>query len=134
MHQNIAVKFRQFCWINPKPDVFLNNGSSQEGSCLSTQKVVSGFDSGWYYLDVFYIKNGPFPGLFYLYIRLLQLTVNVKYKFCQRLDSKCGPLVSEATALPTEPKPLPKYLVWFCCKKNIYLFLQRSRFFSIKIG
>ena len=23
-------------------------------------------------------------------------------------DSKCGPLVSEATALPTEPRPLPK--------------------------
>ena len=28
-------------------------------------------------------------------------------KFCQWLDSNCRPLVSEATALPTEPQPLP---------------------------
>ena len=25
------------------------------------------------------------------------------------MDSNCGPLVSEATALPTEPQPLPKH-------------------------
>ena len=28
-------------------------------------------------------------------------------KICRWLDSNHGPLVSEATALPTEPQPLP---------------------------
>ena len=28
-------------------------------------------------------------------------------KFCQWLESNRGPLVSKATALPTEPQPLP---------------------------
>ena len=32
-------------------------------------------------------------------------------KFCQRLDSNHGPLVLEATALPTEPQPLPAILL-----------------------
>ena len=34
---------------------------------------------------------------------------NVQYKFCRWLDSNWGPLVSEVTALPTEPQPLSKY-------------------------
>ena len=31
------------------------------------------------------------------------------FKICQCLDSNRGPLLSETTALPTEPQPLP----WF---------------------
>ena len=50
-------------------------------------------------------------GLFFFYFRLfdtLQLTVTkCSLKICQCLDSNRGPLVSEATALPTEPQPLP---------------------------
>ena len=30
--------------------------------------------------------------------------------FCQWLDLNCGPLELEATALPTEPQPLPQNL------------------------
>ena len=39
---------------------------------------------------------------------------NVQYVnfFCQWLDSNQGPLVSEATALPTEPQPLPIQICW----------------------
>ena len=36
---------------------------------------------------------------------LIQLSAN---KICQWLDSNCGSLVLEATALPTEPPPLPE--------------------------
>ena len=32
---------------------------------------------------------------------------NIYINFCWWLDSNCGPLVFEATALPTEPQPLP---------------------------
>ena len=38
---------------------------------------------------------------------------DINKKICRRLDSNRGPLVSEATALPTEPQPLPAaYFVW----------------------
>ena len=84
---------------------------------------------------------------------------NIKINFCQWLDSNHGPLVSEATALPTEPQPLPNVVhkfmqkVFFIgsvptgranlwvgksCKKQIhilffsfYLFLTNSLFICI---
>ena len=34
-------------------------------------------------------------------------STNVQYKFCLRLDSNRRPVELEATALPTEPQPLP---------------------------
>ena len=33
--------------------------------------------------------------------------INVQYKICRWLDSNRGPLILEASALPTEPQPLP---------------------------
>ena len=54
------------------------------------------------------LKNWAFSGLFFLYFRLFN-TVDSTYKFCRWLDSNRGPLVSEATALPTAPQPLPNY-------------------------
>ena len=35
---------------------------------------------------------------------------NKYVNICQRLDSNRGPLVSEATALPTDPQPLPNLI------------------------
>ena len=43
--------------------------------------------------------NGPFPANIYC--------INI----CLCSDSNSGPLVSEATALPTEPQPLPSWKV-----------------------
>ena len=63
----------------------------------------------------------------FLYFRLFntQLTVNkcsILINFCRWLDSNRGPLVSEATALPTEPQPLLLCLClinnWFSCLLN----------------
>ena len=53
------------------------------------------------------------PGLFFFIFVFFntQLTVykcSILINFCQWLDSNRGPLVLEATALPTEPQPLPK--------------------------
>ena len=42
----------------------------------------------------------------------MQLIVNKWIKFRRWLDSNSRPLVSEVTALPTEPQPLPIYI--FC--------------------
>ena len=38
---------------------------------------------------------------------------NWQIKICRRLDSNCGSQVSEATALPTEPQPLPRLMDLF---------------------
>ena len=52
-----------------------------------------------------FFKNGPFPASFFLYFRLYNTADSKQMlnKFCRWLDSNRGPLVSEATALPTEP-------------------------------
>ena len=70
--------------------------------------------------DIFFVygakkslKIWAIPGLFFFYFflfNIIQLTVKNKccIKICRCLDSNRGPLVSEATALPTESQPLPK--------------------------
>ena len=60
-------------------------------------------------------------------------------KVCRWLDSDCGPLASEATALPTEPQPQPtcnpfvKMMLFdkraICDKHNYKLRQTNSRFF-----
>ena len=65
---------------------------------------------------------GHFRPLF-PYFRLVNTDVDSKQMFnitvCQWLDSNCGPLVLEVTALPTEPKPpwdwCLKLLCCNCC-------------------
>ena len=53
--------------------------------------------------------TGPFPASFSFFVFSIQLTVNnVQYKFCGWQNLNRGPLMSEATALPTEPQPLPQ--------------------------
>ena len=44
-------------------------------------------------------------------------------KSCQRLDSNPGPLVSEATALPTAPQPLPTSIS-FCSLSSAKIIHQ----------
>ena len=52
-------------------------------------------------------KNGPFTAPFSLFSSFDRADSIVKYKFCWLLVSNCRPLVSEVTALATEPQPLP---------------------------
>ena len=67
----------------------------------------------WSTVDAsFFLKKWAIPGLFFFYFHLfntIQLTINKKcsIKICRCLESNRGLLVSEATALPTEPQPLP---------------------------
>ena len=62
--------------------------------------------------NIYFLKKLAIPRLFFFYFRLLDtihMTVEneCSIKFCQCLDTNHGPLVSEATALPTEPQPRP---------------------------
>ena len=59
--------------------------------------------------DLFsFFKKGHFWPLLFFCIFSMQLTVNVlSLKYRRWLDSSRGSLVLEATALPTEPQPLP---------------------------
>ena len=56
-----------------------------------------------------FFKKWAIAGLFFfIFVFPIQLTVNnVQYNFFLLLDSSLGPLELEATALPTEPQPLP---------------------------
>ena len=57
---------------------------------------------------IIFKKLGHSRSLFSLFSSFLQLTVNMFIvKSCWWLDSNRRPLVSEPTALPTEPQPLP---------------------------
>ena len=56
-----------------------------------------------------FFKKCAIHGVFPLFSSFQQFTENILFiKFCRWLDSICGPLVLEATDLPTEPQPLPK--------------------------
>ena len=56
----------------------------------------------------FFKKVGHSRPLLFIFVFSIQLIINkCSIKFCQWLESNRGPLVSKATALPTEPQPLP---------------------------
>ena len=59
----------------------------------------------------YFFKNGPFRPLFSLFWSFQQLSVYMFIiEFRRWLDSNRGPLVSEATTLPTEWQPRPNTL------------------------
>ena len=60
-------------------------------------------------ISFFFKKVGHSRPLFSLYFRLFNNvdSKQYQYKICRWLDSNRRPLVSEATALPTEPQPRP---------------------------
>ena len=63
--------------------------------------------------EIFFFKKWAIPGLFlFIFVFSIQLVIykltnECSIKFCRWLESNRGPLVSKATALPTEPQPLP---------------------------
>ena len=72
-----------------------------------------------------FFLNWAFPGLFFLYSRLFN-TVDGTYKFCRWLDSNRGPLVSEATALPTVPQPLSHLIEYVTLVQHIVIVFDQS--------
>ena len=64
--------------------------------------------------NVCFLKSGPFPASFlFIFVFSVQLIINkCSIKFCRWLEANRGPLVLKATALPTEPQPLPYMFVW----------------------
>ena len=78
-----------------------------------------------------FFNKWAIPGHFFFIFRLFykQLTVN---KSCQRLDSNPGSLVSEVTALPTAPQPLPNKLI--ACKiSNVFVLIPEKEINIITI-
>ena len=49
-------------------------------------------------------------------------------KIYRWVDSNRGPLVSQATALPTEPQPLPQNIWLFDDTDRLYVYLYISRY------
>ena len=72
------------------------------------------------HLPYFFVVGHSRP--LFLYFRLFNTAnskLNIPYRICWCLDSNRGPLVFEATTLPTEPQPLPKSLLPYL--KALYL-------------
>ena len=87
-----------------------------------------------------FFKNGPFPASFSLFSSFQyswQLTMFNKTSPMTGLNR--GPLVSEATPLPTEPKPLPKMILsdwlklvtWLATSNLNALFQSRVHYSEI---
>ena len=70
--------------------------------------------------DLFFKKKWAIPGLFLLiFVFSIQLIKNkCSIKFCRWLESNRGPLVSKATALPTEPQPRPTAQMFLMTKSE----------------
>ena len=77
-----------------------------------------------FFKKVFVFINGLFSASFSLFLSFQYSwqETNIQYKFCRWLDLTRGPLVSEATAVPTEPQPLPKKV--FVTKQIILLLFE----------
>ena len=65
------------------------------------------------------ILMNVFPGQFVLYFRLFN-TVLIANKICRWLDLNSWSLVSEVTALPTKPQPLP--MVQICLSLQVIAY------------
>ena len=74
--------------------------------------------------ELFFKKNGPFPGLFFYLFSSFQYSeqTNVQFKFCRWLESNRGPLVSKPTSLPTKPQPLPYFSLYFSLRRIPFQF------------
>ena len=104
--QNLLPKWmsRSSLLFFPCPEIFCK--CSKLSNLSNDFLVTSGGN------PTFFFKKMGHSGLFFFYFRLfntIQLTVDNKcsIKFCRCLESNREPLVPEATALPTEPQPLP---------------------------
>ena len=87
---------------------------------IYAQNVSRTFDDSFKRICFFFKKKWAIPGLFlFIFVFSIQLIINkCSIKFCQWLESNRGPLVSKASALPTEPQPLPSTLQF----KTKYVF------------
>ena len=95
--------------------VFFNFGplSLERFSCL-LENLVLASETDWVRLQVptkflsrVFLKGGPFPvSFFFIFVVCI---VRLVGKICQPMEANHGSLVSEATALPTEPQPVPNF-------------------------
>ena len=71
-------------------------------------------------------KNGPFPASFLcVFVFSTVNSLTVRYNFCRWLDSNRGRMLSEATELPTEPRPLSQSP--FLCKGKSSCLIRLDR-------
>ena len=110
-HQNFVSKL----FFNVQRTLAASNGATSSSS-LSPLSLKNDHSCCscfcWRHFSVLSKKFGPFQASFFLYF--VFSTVNRKYVHCKILrwlDSNRGPLVLEATALPTEPQPLPNFCI-----------------------
>ena len=82
-------------------------------------------------LYFFFFKSGPFPASFlFIFVFSVQLIINkCSIKFCRWLEANRGPLVLKATALPTEPQPLPNKINKFK-KQSTQMWLRNWSWLS----
>ena len=121
------------CWALNKAVMITSSNSDDCSRSLEHRKMVSwGLEVKWKI-----IRSSFFKGNLVLESNVncfLSFTLFFSIQFSnikirKWLDSNCRSLVSEATALPTEPQPLPEY--FFCLTKFFLLTHCRSSIWSL---
>ena len=81
-------------------------------------------------LPLLFFFNGPFPASFSLFSSFQYSDVSKQMFFINKFLPMTGfeprTLVSEATALPTEPQPLPIY--HYCYQRQYFIRRNRSSY------
>ena len=95
------------------------------GSCLILPKkkrvrkwqVCPGLKSAFLIIPIWLFQNRAISGLFF-FTFVLSIQLKAENKISKWMDPNCGSLVSQATALPTEPQPLPNIFVFWTNEHN----------------
>ena len=106
LQSKIGRKFEQIkkCIFSHEKNLSKNEQSGLKDWFFGTSRMVNDLIES----NRSFLKNGTFPGPFYLYFCLFStVDRHVQYKFCRWMDLNRGPLVLDATAPPTEPQPMP---------------------------
>ena len=108
MHWRLTSRKYQIClkiiFSDMEQNIEINFFTSNAASCVSFEKYPR-----YNLCNVIIFKSGQFPASF-IYFRLFNTVHNKQVKkqmfnkFCRWQELNCGPLVSKATALPTEPQ------------------------------
>ena len=81
------------------------------------RQVCPGLKSAFLIIPIWLFQNRAISGLFF-FTFVLSIQLKAENKISKWMDPNCGSLVSQATALPTEPQPLPNIFVFWTNEHN----------------
>ena len=100
-------------WVSASCHFFTDAGNSRLGLITYCRSLLSFLNLLPVYLANLFYKRGAIPGLFsFIFVYSVFWLHKWQIKFCRWRDLNRGSLVSDVTALPTEPPPLSTLLIF----------------------